>query len=139
MFDFLRKPGLRRPTQAILRALAAESPPPAADVSALSVVTARGSYAGRKVTYFRVFDPSSAAAHAPDVVTDFSYEGLDARADLVLRSGFLEGDGSVVLYTRPHATVTASPGRAGADRAAHADDERFVFPDTEAAREQARS
>lgn len=140
MFDFLRKPGLRRPSVAMRRALEAESLPTNIDVAALGVLTARGSYAGRKVTYFRIVDPNSAAAHVADVFPDLSYEGLDAHPDLVLRAGFLEQSGTVVVvYRRPRPESRATPGRAAADRAAHVDDERFVFPDTDAAREQARS
>lgn len=138
MFNFLRKPAMRRPSAAILRALEAESLPPGTDLAALGVVTSSGRYAGRKVTYFRVFDPTGAAARAADVFASYSYDDLGAHPDLVLREGFLERDGAVVVYTRQHPRA-AAPRREEADRAAHADDERFVYPDTESAREQARS
>src|SRR5215218_6061347 len=101
MFDFLRKPGARHPAQAIRRALESEPVRPGTEVAALGIVTKRGSYAGRKVTFFRVFDPSSAAAHAPDVFNDYSYDDLGAHPELVLREGFLERDDSVV-FSGPH-------------------------------------
>src|SRR5689334_12555844 len=118
MFDFLRKPGMRRPSRAILRAIEAESSSPATDVSALSVLTTRGSYAGRKVTYFRAFDPSSAAAHAADVFTDYTYDDLGAHPELVLREGFLEQDDTVV-FSGPHPRAVEPRRREQADRAAH--------------------
>jgi hypothetical protein len=46
----------------------------------------------------------------------------------VLRAGFIERDGTVVLFPQPPALDPLIPPRVLADRAAHADDERFVFP-----------
>jgi hypothetical protein len=139
MFDFLHRSGMRSPSAAIRRALQADGLPPGTDVSALGVVTSRGKYAGRKVTFFRVFDPRRAAAQAVDVSTDSTYQDLNAHLDLVLRAGFVEQDGTVVIYSRSPALEAAVPPRERADRAAHAGDERFVFPDTDAARAEARS
>lgn len=139
MFDFLRKPGMRHPSAAIRRALETDGLPPGTDIAELGVVTSRGSYAGRKVTFFRVFNPSSAAARAVDVFTAFTYDALNDHLDLVLRAGFVEQNGTAVVYAQPHPRGVGAPQRQQADRVAHADDERFVFPDTDAARAQARS
>ena len=139
MFDFLRKPGLRRPSAAIVRALEADGLPPGTDVSELGVVGSCGWYADRKVTFFRVFDPRRAAAQAVDVFTDYTYQDLNAHLDLVLWAGFIEQNGTAVIYSRSPALDAPVPARERADRAAHAGDERFVFPDTDAARAEARS
>jgi len=64
------------------------------DPSALRMVEEHGPYAGREVTYFRVFDPSQAASRGVEVHT---YDDLDEHLDLVLRSGHIEPDGTVVM------------------------------------------
>jgi hypothetical protein len=125
MFDFLRKPGIRSPSAAIRRALEADGVPPA-DIAELTVAESPGVYAGRKVTYFRVFDPQRAADANVDVSTEDPYQDLGAHLDLVPREGFIEHDGTVVMSAKPHANG-AVPYRRLAVRAAHADDERYVF------------
>lgn len=125
MFDFLRKPGVRSPSAAIRRALEADGIPPA-DIATLSVAELPGVYAGRKVTYFRVFDPQRAADANVDVSTKDAYRELGAHLDLVPREGFIEHDGIVVISAQPHANGSV-PYRRLAVRAAHADDERYVF------------
>ena len=129
MFKFMRSSGMRSPSGAVLRALQADGLPPGTDISALGVVESRGSYSGRKVTYVRVFDPKRAAARAVDVFTNYTYQDLNAHPDLVLRAGFIERDGTVVLFSRAPGVHAAVPPRERADRAEHADDERFVFTD----------
>ena len=128
MFDFLRKRGMRRPSGSILRALEADGLPTGTDVSELGVVEAGGSYAGRKVTYFRLFDPQRAAGRSVDVFTRHAYEDLNGQLDLVLRSGFVERDGTVVVFSRTPPPAAPASARAQADRADHADYERHVFP-----------
>ena len=54
-------------------------------------------YSDRKVTFFRVFDPSSTGQTAVDIRR---YKDFDVFPGLVLRSGHVEQDGIVVL-TRP--------------------------------------
>ena len=128
MFDFLHflgKSGLRRPSVAIRRALEADGLPPGTDLSSLGTVASRGNYSGREVTFFRLFDPKRAAGRAVDVFTDYAYQDLNAHLDLVLRAGFIEQDGTVVLFARTRA-VDAPPARARADRSAHPDDERLA-------------
>jgi hypothetical protein len=127
MFDFLRRSGMRSPSAALRRALAATNLPPGMDISALGVVESPGRYSGRKVTYFRVFDPQAAADRAIDVFNSNTYKDLNAHLDLVPRAGFIERDGTVVVFSGPPALEGAAPLREQADRAAHADDERYVF------------
>ena len=139
MFDFLHRSGMRSPSAAIRHALQADGLAAGTDVSELGVVTSRGKYAGRRVTFFRVFDPRQAVSQAVDVFTDYAYQDLNAHPDLVLRAGFVEQNGTVVIYSRSPALDAAVPVRERADRAAHAGDERFVFPGTDAARAEARA
>ena len=139
MFDFLHRSGMRSPSAAIRHALQADGLAPETDVATLGVVTSHGRYAGRKVTFFRVFEPQRAADRAVDVFTKHTYEDLNNHLDLVLRAGFVEQDATVVLFTRPLQAEAAVPVRERANRAAHVGDERFVFPDTDAARAEARS
>ena len=139
MFDFLHGPGMRRPSGAIRRALEADGLPPGTEIGTLGVVESPGTYAGREVTYFRVFDPQRAADRAVDVFTTYTYQDLNAHLDLVLRAGFIEHDGTVVVFSGSPAPDAALRPRERADRAAHADDERYVFPDTDRARQEART
>ena len=128
MFGFLRRSGLRSPSAALRRALEADGLPPGTDVSTLGVVESSHRYAGRKVTAFRVFDPKRAAGRAVDLFTNSTYDDLGAHLDLVLRAGFIDQDGTVVIYTHSPAQDVGVPRREPADRAAHADDGRCVFP-----------
>ena len=116
MFDFLRNSGMRAPSAALRAALVADSLPAGSNVADLGVVESRGSYAGRSVTYIRVFDPASAARRSVDVSSRHAYKDLNAHLDLVLRAGFVEKDGTVVLYARP--TPAAGSG-ATPDRGTH--------------------
>ena len=125
MFDFLRKPGLRRPSAAIRRALEADGLPPGTDVSALGVAESRGTYSGRRVTFFRVFDPTRAAARSVEVLTGHAYQDLNAHLELVLRAGHVEPDGAVVVWSRSPMPDAAIPPRERADRP---DDARVVLP-----------
>ena len=127
MFGFRRRSGQWSPSAAICRALEADGLPPGIDrASALGVVESRGRYSGRKVTYFRVFDPAPATERELDVR---SFEDLEAHPDLVLRAGHIEQDGTVMIKWRAPALDAATPVRELADRAAHGGDERFVFPE----------
>ena len=127
MFDFLRRSGMQCPSGAVFRALEAQGLPPGTDISALGVVRSLGRFAGRKVTYLRVYDPRRAATRVANVFTKFTYQDLDAHPYLVLRAGFIEQDGTVVTYAQSPALDAAVPLREPADRAAHAEDERPVL------------
>ena len=126
VLKFLRGSGMHYPSAAMLRALEKGGMPSGTMVSTLGVVESAGKSSGRNVTYFRVFDPKQAAARAVDVFTKFTYQDLGNHLDLVLRSGFIERDGTIVLYSQTASPDAEIPLRQPADRAAHADDEKFV-------------
>ena len=125
MFSLLRKSQPRRPTSAMAQALISDGLPSGMQPSSLEVVTQRGSYSGRGVSFFRVYDPVRVAERALNVR---HFADLDAHSDLVLGSGHVESDGAVVLSRRDRSHVAGTPIRNGADRSAHADDEQIVFP-----------
>jgi len=129
MFSFLRKSQSQQPTAAIAQALTNDGLPPGMDPSTLSVLQHDGSYSGRKVSYFRVFDPVRVAERSVKVA-DFA--DLDAHPELVLGSGHVEKNGAVVLTRSDRASSSTAFARSEADRANHHDDERFVFPDDKA-------
>jgi hypothetical protein len=111
----------RYPT--IRQTLALAGVPSAAEPAGLTVLERMGTYAGRRVNFFRAFDPARATARAIQIHV---FRDLDAHQDLVLGSGHVEHEGLVMLDGRPEAEG-ATPTRALADRAVHADDDRFVF------------
>lgn len=131
MFSMFRKSQSHQPTAAIARALTGDGLPPGMDPATLSVLQQSGSYSGRKVSYFRVFDPVRIAERSVKV-NDFA--DLDGHPELVLGSGHVEKDGVVVLTRtdRPHPATATAFARSEAIRADHNDDERFVFPDDKA-------
>ena len=91
----------------------------------LSVVEQHGTYSGRRVSYFRVFDPIRVAERELQV---HRFTDLDRHPNLILGSGHLEGDGSVVLSKRGKPHPAEAPIRSDANRSAHPDDEQIVFP-----------
>jgi hypothetical protein len=91
-------------TDAIRHAIEKDGMTPASP-SKLRMVEVGGRYSGRKVTYFRVFDPSNAAQQTLDIQR---YQDFDVFQGLVLRSGHVERDGTVVL-TSPVSTLPAQP------------------------------
>jgi hypothetical protein len=132
MFDFMRKYGVRSRTAAVRCALERDGLPPGIDIALeLGVVESRGTYAGRRVTRIRVFDPAHAVERALDV---HAFGDLDAHPDLVLRTGHIEQDGTVVITWRAPSPNAASPIRGLLDRTVLGDDERLVFAGTGAAR-----
>ncbi len=125
MFGFKRKSGVRSPSAAMSRALETDGLPAGVDAAAaLGVIETRGNYAGRGVSYVRVFDRAGAAAREVDVQT---FGDLDAHPDLVLRMGHVEKDGTVVITWRAPSPEARTPAREQADRTTH-DDGNFVFP-----------
>jgi hypothetical protein len=125
MFNMFRKAQPRRPTAALCKALVSDGLPPGMEASSLSVVEQHGSYSGRRVTYFRAFDPIRVAERALQVR---GYADLDVHPDLVLGYGHFETDGAVELSKRDRPPVASPPVRTEADRSTHGDDEQFVFP-----------
>src|SRR5437870_3325094 len=97
MFKMFRKSQPHRPTTALCRALVSDGLPLGMEASSLSVVEHHGSYSGRRVAYFRVFDPVRVDERALHV---HGYADLDSHPDLVLGSGHVEADGAVVLSKR---------------------------------------
>jgi hypothetical protein len=105
MFNLFRKSQPAHPTAALSQALGSHGLPPGMDPSSLSVVLRSGSYSGRKVRYFRVFDAIRVAERALDVR---SYADLDIHPDLVLGYGHFEADGDVVLSRRQQPPMRAT-------------------------------
>ena len=128
VFNFLHRSAPRYPTirQTLVNAGLLSS----TDPDALTVLERHGSYSGRRVNFFRAFNPTHATAGA---IRIRAFADLDAHRELVLSSGHVEHEGMVVLNSQPEQDH-AVPIREPADRAAHADDERFVFWNAEAAR-----
>jgi len=128
MFDFMRRSSPQSPTTAIRHALREDGLFSAGGESvALSVVESRGRYAGRTVRYFRVFDPARSSTRGLNIR---SYQDLSAHPSLLLRTGHVEEDGSVIIDHRVPSLDATIPVRERADRTAHPGDERFVFPGT---------
>jgi hypothetical protein len=98
-------------------------PPAQRDPAMLSVLQQHGWYAGRGVTYFRVFDPARSAERA---VVIRQYTDLDACPELVVASGHIEQDGAMVLARPESASTPARTERLGTDRSVHVDDEGIV-------------
>jgi hypothetical protein len=128
MFGFPRGSASRPRSTGLRQALARDGLAPGVDAATIGVVETRGQYAGRRVTYFRVFDQTRAATQAVSVraVAD-----LDAHPDLVLRAGHVEQNGALVFTAQASAANGPVPARQPADRAAHVDDAHLVFWDSE--------
>ena len=130
MFSMFRKSQSHQPTAAMARVLTSNGLPPGMDPATLSVVHQNGSYSGRRVSYFRVFDPLRIAERSVKVQ---EFADLDGYPELVIGSGHVEKDGAVVLtrVEHPQAPSATTFARSEAVRADH-DDARFVFPDDKA-------
>src|SRR5689334_218537 len=97
MFRLILNSRPRRPTPALAAALISDGLPPGMQPSTLSVVEEHGTYSGRRVSYFRVFDPIRVAERGVQVRR---FTDLEPHRDLVLGSGHVEADGSIVLSRR---------------------------------------
>jgi hypothetical protein len=111
MFNFFNRSQRRYPS--IRQALVQGGLSAAGDPNRVAVLEKHGQYAGRRVNFFRAFEPG--------------------HQDVLLGSGHVEREGMVVVNTRA-LPEGPTPARQPANRATHADDERFVFWDPEAAR-----
>jgi len=129
MFNLFRKSQPHQPNAAIVRAMTSDGLPPGMNPATLSVLQHRGSYSGRKVSYFRVFDPVRVSERSIKVL---EFGDLDSHPELVLGSGHLEQNGAVVLTRLDRTHSSGAFARSEAVRADHNDDERFVFPDEHA-------
>jgi hypothetical protein len=125
MFRLILNSRPRRPTAAMAAALINDGLPPGMQPSTLSVVEEHGTYSGRRVSYFRIFDPIRVAERELQIRR---FTDLDRYPNLIIGAGHVERDGTIVLSRRgrPHAPET--PLRSEPARSAHADDERIVFP-----------
>jgi hypothetical protein len=126
MFRLFRKFQPAHPTTALAQALANNGLPPGMDPATLCVLEQRGSYCGRQVKYFRVFDPVRGAERAVDIR---AFTELDNHPELVIGSGHIERNGAIVLSQEHRPSSLVSFSRTRADRSEHADDEQYVFPD----------
>ena len=110
MFNFFNRPQRRYPT--IRQALVQAGLSGAGNPARVAVIEKHGQYAGRRVNFFRAFEPG--------------------HQDLLLGSGHVEREGMVVVDSRLE-PEGETPVRKPANRADHADDERLVFWDADAA------
>ena len=125
MFRLFRKSQPAHPTTALAQALANNGLPPGMDPASLGVLEQRGSYSGRQVKYFRVFDPIRVAECTVDIR---AFSELDNHPELVVGSGHIERNGAIVLSQEHRPPSLVSFARARANRSEHADDEHYVFP-----------
>jgi hypothetical protein len=127
MFSFLRRSSFRsHELPATIRmALVNDGLAPGIDPNALRLLEQHGSYSGRRVNFFRVFDSGRAAERG---VQPRSFADLDAHPELVLAAGHIEHGGAVALTARTRSEATQAPTRELADRNNHGDDDRVVFP-----------
>jgi hypothetical protein len=126
MFNLFRNSQPHHPSTALAQALVGDGLPLGLDPATLSVLERRGSYSGRSVTYFRVFDPVRLAERNLAVR---DYSDLDSHPDLVLGSGHREQDGVIVLTRQARPSLSSTYAREEAIRSKHTDDQQFVFPD----------
>jgi hypothetical protein len=94
MLNFLRKTQPRQLSSAITAALSGAGLPPGMQPASLAVLEQHGSYSGRRVNYFRVFDPVRVAEHSVQVR---AFADLDTHPELILGEGHVEHNGAVVL------------------------------------------
>ena len=128
MFSFFRRSSRSREVPATIRtALAGDGLAPSTDPAAVQLLEQHGSYSGRKVSFFRVFDAAGAAERGIQLQ---SFADLDAHPELVLGAGHVENGGAVVLTGRSKRDSAAASTRQQADRRNHVDDERVVFPNS---------
>jgi hypothetical protein len=126
MLGFFRKsPHPRQPTAALAQALVRDGLPAGLQPAALLVAEESGLYCDRQVRYFRVYDPVRVGERTLHVG---SFKDLDAHPDLVVGSGHMERNGTVVLSKPDQPLLASTLVRNEADRTAHSDDDGIVFP-----------
>ena len=127
MFNWLRRRGTQHPGVALREALLKDGLPAGIDPATLGLLEEHGQYSGRRVTYVRVFDALRAAELG---LQPRAFGDLDRHPELLMAAGHVEQNGTVVITRRPVESDAPLYARDKADRAAHADDERHVFPPT---------
>ncbi|MCC7372768.1 MAG: hypothetical protein IT306_30430 [Chloroflexi bacterium] len=123
MFGFFKRPSARPLTTTIMHAVERDGPSSPAPLNTLLMVEMSGRYSDRKVTYFRVFDPATAAQRMVEVKR---YADLDAFQNLIVQSGHVESDGKVVVTRDVRARGAQPAARSAADRSQHLDDAHIV-------------
>jgi len=111
LFGLFRRPAPRPLTDAIRRAIEMDGlTQSGSTLTRLQMVESKGRYSNRKVTYFRVFDPTPAAQSSLELGR---YQDFDVFSGRVLRSGHVERDGTVVLArsANPTDSITSMPGQ----------------------------
>jgi hypothetical protein len=126
MFNLFRRSQPHVPSAALIDALGPRALRGDAQLRTLAVVDRPGSYVGRRVSFFSVFDPAQIADRGVRI-RDFA--DLDAYPDLVLGSGHVERNGAVVLVGSDPVEQPGTSVRSRADRTMHSDDEQLVFHD----------
>ena len=128
MFGMFRRSAPRPLSDAIRIAIEKDAPNGAqSDPAQLRMVESSGRYSDRKVTYFRVFLPVLAAQQSLDVRR---FNDLDQFHNLIVRSGHVERDGTVVLTRPVIVRAPSTPARTQADRTLHADDAHIIRGET---------
>ena len=126
MFSWLRRRGTQHPGLALRAALLKDGLPAGIDPATLGLLEEHGQYSGRGVTYVRVFDALRAAELG---LQPRAFGDLDSHPELLMAAGHVEQNGTVVFTKRPvDSDAPLREPRDKADRTAHADDERHVFP-----------
>jgi hypothetical protein len=98
MFSFLHRTDPQNPSRAIREALDKDGLPAGIRcASQLRVIQSMGCASDQQMTRFRLFDPLRAAEHDL-TVRDFT--DLDTYPDLILKAGYIEPDGSVIITRR---------------------------------------
>ena len=97
LWRFWQTPSTQPLTDQVRRALMDERGLTALAATLLKMVTRRGQYAGRTVSYFRVFDPRAMYALGFAVPT---FADLETNRRQQLYAGHVENDGRIVLDPR---------------------------------------
>jgi hypothetical protein len=110
MFSFLRRSSFRsQELPAMIRtALVNDGLSPPTDPNALRLLERHGSYSGRRVSFFRIFDAGRAAERG---VRPRSFADLEAYPELVLAAGHIEHGGAVALTPPARTEATQGPAR----------------------------
>ena len=93
MWKFWQKPAAAPLSEKVQRHLVKERGLSDEAAASLRMMEQHGRYSGRKVTYFRVFDPAAVQAAGVDLRR---FGDLDTGRE-VLHSGHVESDGQIVL------------------------------------------
>ena len=96
MWRFWEKAGAVPVSEKVRLLLEKERHVTVAGATGLRMITQRGHYADRPVTYFRVFDPAAVAGTGRELRR---YDDLDT--GLIVHSGHIERDGMTVLNWQP--------------------------------------